>query len=93
MHDSFVTISLVANASNTTPVAMFGGGPEHAGVYETKPVETLHGVKWTFTANTEASGIPLVHDGVVYFATVGGYMYAVDAEDGRADGQYDGKVV
>ena len=43
--------------------------------------------KWTFTMNgrTGESATPTVADGVVYFPDWNGYLYAVNAQTGRAD--------
>lgn len=64
---------------------MFQANPQRTGVYNTAGVQHLRGIKWRFPRGS-FSGIPSspeVANGVVYFSSIDGYLYALDAETGR----------
>jgi hypothetical protein len=58
-------------------VAMFRANLHHTGVYHTKGVPQLHGVKWRFKTGGEVESSPAVADGVVYFGSRDGHLYAL----------------
>ena len=74
---------LAANASAPERVAMFRGNPQLTGVYDSKPVYALHGVKFTFKTDGPIRGTPAVVDGVAYFGSGDGNFYAIDAQSGK----------
>ncbi|HTK95277.1 MAG TPA: PQQ-binding-like beta-propeller repeat protein [Terriglobales bacterium] len=69
-------------------VAAWGQGTFHGnlarnGVYADAGPKTLGGVKWTFKAGGPVVGSPTVADGVIYIASLDGYMHAIDEETGK----------
>jgi outer membrane protein assembly factor BamB len=51
-------------------------------------------VKWRFDSNGSISGSPVVLDGIVYFSTLKGRTFGLDARNGRKiwefrDGEYN----
>src|SRR5947209_12231225 len=65
--------------------AMFRANLQHTGVYQTKGVRKLHGVKWKFKTERVIEAwfsSPTVADGVVYVGSDDGYLYAIDAQTG-----------
>ena len=63
--------------------AMFRGNAAHAGAYASDGPRELHRVKWTFPTGDRIVSSPVHQDGVVYFGGDDGYVYAVNAADGR----------
>ena len=63
-------------------VAMFRSNPGRTGVYETKGLHKLQGLKWKLNTGAAIDSSPAVADGVVCVGCNNGYMYAVDAENG-----------
>jgi outer membrane protein assembly factor BamB len=64
---------------------MFRADMQHAGVYETKGVGRLRGVKWKFKTERVVEAwfsSPSVFDGIVYVGSDDGYLYAMDAQTG-----------
>jgi outer membrane protein assembly factor BamB len=61
---------------------MFRGGPAHAGVTGQAP-RTAPKVKWRFPTGDRVVSSPSVADGVVYFGSDDGRVYAVTAATGR----------
>jgi outer membrane protein assembly factor BamB len=60
---------------------MFRADPAHSGNYP-GGVPQLHGVKWTFRTHGEVISSPAVADGLVYFGSNDGNLYAVDQQTG-----------
>src|SRR5918912_4264391 len=63
--------------------AMFRADPQHTGVYETKGVRRLHGVKWKFKTGRVVEAwfsSPTVSDGIVYVGSDDHYLYALNAQ-------------
>jgi outer membrane protein assembly factor BamB len=63
--------------------SMFRGDAAHTGVYRDAGPRTFHRVKWTFPTGDRVVGSPVYRDGVVYFGSDDGSVYAVNAGDGR----------
>jgi outer membrane protein assembly factor BamB len=63
--------------------SMFRGDPAHTGVYPGQGPRTLRGVKWSFQSGDRIVSSPVHADGVVYFGSDDGYVYALDAATGR----------
>ncbi len=62
--------------------AMFRGNPQLTGVYGTRPVYSVDGVKFTFHAGGPIRSTPAVADGVLYFGSADGNLYALDSKTG-----------
>jgi outer membrane protein assembly factor BamB len=71
----------VAAAPNRA--VMYRGGPQRTGIYDTKGVAKLSGVKWQFQTGGPVWSSPVVANGVVYFGSDDGHLYAVDAQTGQ----------
>src|SRR5947208_317237 len=70
----------------TSPPAMFRANLQHSGVFETKGVYRLHGVKWKFKTERVIEAwfsSPSVADGVVYAGSDDSYLYALSAQTGE----------
>ena len=67
-------------------VAMFRGGPTHAGVYETDGVEQEPTVVWRFATGGRVLSSPAVTGDRAYVGSDDGALYAVDIETGREVG-------
>ena len=70
-------------AKKSPRLIMYNGGPLHTGVYETKPLLHLRGLKWKFRAEGAISSPPLVYKDVVYFGDWQGNFYAVYVNTGK----------
>jgi len=67
---------------------MFRGGPSHLGVYDSQAPQQLS-LKWTFSTNGSIYSSPAVANGVVYFGSADGNLYAVDAATGKLRWKFD----
>jgi hypothetical protein len=59
---------------------MFRANPQRTGVYQTEGVRRLHGIKWKFKTERVIEAwfsSPTIVDGVAYFGSDDGYLYAV----------------
>lgn len=88
-----ILILAVLMAAGTSPVgaqstpsdrtvAMFRGNPEHPGVFDTRGVERFGGIAWRFETGSAVRTAPTVSGDVVYFGSMDGHLYAVDANSG-----------
>ncbi len=64
------------------------------GVYETKGLPQLKGLKWKVKTGGAVLSSPVVVDGIVYIGSDDGYFYALNADDGTEKWKFDtgGKV-
>ena len=80
-------VAIVAASCFTAGAAQaqstFRGDAAHTGVSHDTGPRTLHRVKWTFPTGDRVVGSPVYRDGVVYFGSDDGSVYAVKAADGR----------
>lgn len=72
---------VTAAAAAEGQVAMFHGGPEHRGVYDS-PAPSLNTVVWKYKTSGRVIGSPTISDGVLYVGSTDGAMYALSAADG-----------
>src|SRR5438093_6606365 len=66
--------------------AMFRANLERTGVYRTRGMRRLHGVKWKFKTGRVIEAwfsSPTVSNGMVYFGSDDSYLYAVSALNGE----------
>jgi outer membrane protein assembly factor BamB len=80
-------VSLPALAQST-----FHGDVARTGVYRAEGPRTLGGVKWTFKTNGPVVASPAVVDGVVYIASLGKGLYAIDQETGKEKWSFQSRL-
>src|SRR5260370_22305777 len=68
--------------------ATFHGNLAHTGVYESPGPTQPPRVQWAFKTDGPVIGSPAVANGVVFFGSSDGKIYAVDEESGRQKWQY-----
>jgi len=68
--------------------AMFRGDATHSGLYAGEGPRQFHGIKWKFATGDRVVSSPVWSDGVVYFGSDDGSLYAVDAETGARKWSY-----
>jgi outer membrane protein assembly factor BamB len=73
---------LATTAFADSQPAMFRGNPQHTGVYDTQAVAPVQKERWRFKTGHLNRSTPAVVDGVVYFGSYDGNLYAVDAATG-----------
>jgi outer membrane protein assembly factor BamB len=71
---------------------MFHGNPAHTGVYDSPGPSQFGGVKWMFHTGGAIVASPAIADGVVYIASLDGYLYAVDQETGKEKWKYKSQM-
>lgn len=74
--------------------AIFRGDNHNTGVFATKGVPKLTGVKWQLKLENEIHGSPVLMDDMLYFGDEAGQFYAVGAKDGMISWQakFEGKI-
>ncbi len=70
---------------------MFRGDPQHSGVYLSSPVAQFTRVKWKFHTGGMVYSSPAVVDGVAYFGSTDGNLYAVDIASGAQKWKFEAK--
>jgi outer membrane protein assembly factor BamB len=68
--------------SGPSETALFRGDVRHTGVYLTQGVEETPSVLWAFQTEGRVMSSPAVADGVAFFGSDDGYLYAVAADTG-----------
>jgi len=63
--------------------ATFRGNLQRTGVYRTRGVRTLTGLKWKFETGGAVKMSPIAANGVVYVGSTNGHFYALDAATGE----------
>ena len=61
----------------------FRGNNQRTGTIKTKALHELTNLKWKFKTEDMVSSSPAVVDGVVYFGSEDGYLYAVNKNTGQ----------
>lgn len=70
---------------------MFRGNLRHTGVYDAGGPAALKGVKWKVALPGAVIASPAVESRLVYAASTGGYLEAVDRETGAVEWKFDAK--
>jgi outer membrane protein assembly factor BamB len=78
-----VGIAAISSTADSYAQSMFRGDAAHSGVYADKGPRQFHRVKWTFATGGRVVSSPVTLDGMIYFGSDDGYVYAVDAASGR----------
>ena len=73
----------------TAQPAMFRANPEHTGVYDTQGVHQFSELVWKFETDGFVESSPAIVDGIIYFGSLDGHLYAVDTQTGRAHWSFD----
>jgi outer membrane protein assembly factor BamB len=68
--------------------SMFRGDAAHSGVYPGSGPRRLHGVKWKFATGDRIVSSPVWYEGVLYFGSDDGNVYAVNAATGRQNWKF-----
>ncbi len=61
---------------------MFRGSLDHTGIYDSPSIHKLKGVKWKFKAESYITTSPALANGLLYFGSDDGNLYALDSESG-----------
>lgn len=77
-----VLAGVALSAAPASAQWMFRGGPAHLGTSDAAPREAPR-VKWRFPTGDRVISSPVWSDGVVYFGSDDGHVYAVTAATGR----------
>ena len=63
--------------------SMFRGDAAHSAIYPGAGPRQFHSVKWKFVTGAPVISSPAWHEGILYFGSDDGNVYAVDAATGR----------
>jgi outer membrane protein assembly factor BamB len=88
-------VAALALASLWAPAhaqSTFHGNNARTGVYAAAGPKTLGGVKWTFKTNGPIVASPAVVDGVVYVASLGRDLHAIDQETGKEIWKFESRM-
>jgi eukaryotic-like serine/threonine-protein kinase len=82
----FIVVLLIiahrSRAVSQNRLSMLQANEQHTGVYPAKPIYRLGGIAFSFKTNGPVRSTPVLSDGVVYFGSGDGTLYAVDAVSG-----------
>ncbi|HYV86200.1 MAG TPA: PQQ-binding-like beta-propeller repeat protein [Patescibacteria group bacterium] len=70
----------------------FHGNVERTGVYAGPGPKSEPAVKWAFKTGGPVVGSPAIADGVVYIASLSGYLYAVDQATGQEKWKFKSRM-
>jgi len=70
----------------------FHGNVERTGVYAGPGPKSEPAVKWAFKTGGPVVGSPAIADGVVYIASLSGYLYAVDQATGKEKWKFKSRM-
>jgi len=71
-----------ATPASGAALPMFRGNPGHTGLYKAPPIHKLAGVKWKFKAGGYITSSPALENGLLYFGSQDGNLYALDIKTG-----------
>jgi len=71
---------------------MFRGNLEHTGVYASAPLEQFGKIKWKFQTGGRVISSPAVANGMVYFGSTDGNLYALDLQSGAQKWKFPTEV-
>jgi outer membrane protein assembly factor BamB len=78
-----VAISSPTPSSSNSYVAIFRGNPARTGAYTGIGPKDFNKLIWKFETDGNVGSSPAVVDGVVYFGSYDGHLYAVDVKSGQ----------
>lgn len=80
---------LLTHGGTAPDSAMFRGGPEHSGVYDSSTAPTLETVAWRFKTGGKILSSPLVKGGTVFIGSADRHLYAVDKSSGAQKWKFE----
>jgi eukaryotic-like serine/threonine-protein kinase len=83
-----VSLFLLAIAPGAVSQATFHGNIARTGVYDSPGPKQFNGVKWAFKTGGPVISSPAIANGVIYFGSMDGYLYAVDQSTGKEKWKY-----
>jgi outer membrane protein assembly factor BamB len=86
---AFVMLVFGARYANAAEPGIFRGNLERTGVFNTKALRSLDGVKWKCATGGPIRSSPVLADGTIYFGSADGYLYSVSAASGTAIWKFD----
>jgi outer membrane protein assembly factor BamB len=87
---AFIATLFAATSSSAQTSAMFRGGPDHLGTYNS-PAPTLQTLAWKFKTAGRVISSPAVAGDAVYVGSTDGSVYAVNRADGTQRWKFDTK--
>ncbi len=78
-----IILLLAALAAGADAQTQFRADPAHAGVQPGPAPQRFTRVKWSFPTGERIVSTPALHDGVLFFGSDDGHLYAVEAASGR----------
>src|SRR5258705_1470671 len=70
----------------------FHGNVERTGVYAEPGPKSEPAVKWAFKTGGPVVGSPSIADGVVYIASLSGYLYAIEQATGKEKWKFKSRM-
>lgn len=83
-------VALWGGVTSAQDVSMFRGGPTHGGVYSGSVPSSVQ-VKWQFKTDGRIYSSAAIVNGVVYFGSFDGNLYAVDENTGALKWKFETK--
>ncbi len=77
-----IPLLLCALSAPLAAQTMFRGGPSHSGVLAAQAPREFHRVKWRFPTGDRIISSPVIANGILYFGSEDGNLYAVDSTTG-----------
>ncbi len=84
----FCIVFILVSCSPPLQSAIFRGDLQHTGLYATNPLTKFHAVKWIFKATGPVYSSPVLANGLVYFGSDDGSLYAIDQDNGELEWQF-----
>ncbi|HUI75862.1 MAG TPA: PQQ-binding-like beta-propeller repeat protein [Candidatus Acidoferrum sp.] len=83
---------LLASLPCAVAQTTFHGNVARTGVFDSPGPKQFGGVKWTFKTAGPIVSSPAIADGVVYIASMDGYLYAVDQSTGKEKWKFKSRM-
>ncbi len=83
MKNAIAALLVIGLAAPAAAQETFHGNVARTGVYAGNAPAKLTGVKWSFNTGGPIVGSPAIEDGIVYIASLGTYLYAIDQQTGQ----------
>ncbi len=87
-----MAILLVCLPAACQTTSMFRGNLEHTGVYASGPVQQFGKIKWKFRTGGRVISSPAGANGMVYFGSTDGNLYALDLPSGAQKWKFPTEV-